>query len=861
MVSASKTESGTQILSARVRKTIQSIKEIVGNHSDADIYVMLKESNMDPNETTQKLLNQDPFREVKRKRDKKKESTGYRGSIETRKPIEQTRQGPKNQSSWDRNNAWRGGSFTRNTSRGAGVSQEFRVVRDNRATQNSSGHSKSASLECTTSANEQAISNVSLKISSKTLTDQKHSDATPRQSMKQLSSQGPNMVHESGPGHARNAHPNGPRRQLSLEEMRPITPNSALQVKVQRPHNSPRNRVAPSNIPAVGLYSSSTDPVHVPPPDSRSSGAVGAIKREVGVVGVRRMPSQDSVTRLSVPSGSFSTLSGKEISASTESFGPSPAISKSDQFSQNSIARPATPNMSGRSFLGNQYNSKPHQQPVGHLKVPQSNMEWKPKSSQKSSLISPSNIGTAATPISPSANNSTISNEVTHLPEKLSHVNISEDQHVIIPQHLRVPEAERSQLTFGSFEQGLGSMKGVMAGFHPVDSVEERKDEPAVSLSLSVPVSSSEDVSGCDEVELLEVQGVSGNDSPASDAASGHPLNGTKESSPQNLDNYRNVGLFQSHGPSYRQEEPQEQQDPSSLATFPGYDSQTYDEPFFRSAMDENVGGQGFSSPQEALSAHATNSAPPSTAAMVQQQPMAQLYPQLHISHYPNFMPYRQLLSPVYVPPMAVPNYSSNPAYPHPPSGSSYLLMQGGSSHLTSGGLKYAASQYKPVPAGGPTGYGNYTNAAGYTMSTPGTVGNATGLEDATRLKYKDSNLYVPNPQADTSELWVQTPRELPSLQSTPYYNLSGQAAPHAAFVPSHAGHNPFNAPTQSTHVPFPGLYHPPQPTAIANPHHLVHQQLPGMGGNVGVGVAAPGPQVGAYQQPQLGHLNWTSNF
>lgn len=100
----------------------------------------------------------------------------------------------------------------------------------------------------------------------------------------------------------------------------------------------------------------------------RSSGAVGAIKREVGVVGVRRMPSQDSVTRLSVPSGSFSNLSGKEISASTESFGPSPAISKSDQFSQNSIARPATPNMSGRSFLGNQYNAKLHQQPVGHLK-------------------------------------------------------------------------------------------------------------------------------------------------------------------------------------------------------------------------------------------------------------------------------------------------------------------------------------------------------------------------------------------------------------------------------------------------------------------------------------------------------------
>ena len=51
-------EGGTQILPARVRKTIQSIKEIVGNHSDADIYVTLRETNMDPNETTQKLLYQ-----------------------------------------------------------------------------------------------------------------------------------------------------------------------------------------------------------------------------------------------------------------------------------------------------------------------------------------------------------------------------------------------------------------------------------------------------------------------------------------------------------------------------------------------------------------------------------------------------------------------------------------------------------------------------------------------------------------------------------------------------------------------------------------------------------------------------------
>ncbi|KAL0415057.1 UNVERIFIED_CONTAM: hypothetical protein Slati_3337600 [Sesamum latifolium] len=60
MVSGSRIEGGAQVLSAGMRRTIQSIKEIVGNHSDADIYVALKETNMDPNETTQKLLNQSP---------------------------------------------------------------------------------------------------------------------------------------------------------------------------------------------------------------------------------------------------------------------------------------------------------------------------------------------------------------------------------------------------------------------------------------------------------------------------------------------------------------------------------------------------------------------------------------------------------------------------------------------------------------------------------------------------------------------------------------------------------------------------------------------------------------------------------
>ncbi|KAK4787338.1 hypothetical protein SAY86_011171 [Trapa natans] len=55
------------------RKIVQSVKEIV-NCSELEIYAALKECNMDPNEAVNRLLTQDPFREVKSKREKKKEN-------------------------------------------------------------------------------------------------------------------------------------------------------------------------------------------------------------------------------------------------------------------------------------------------------------------------------------------------------------------------------------------------------------------------------------------------------------------------------------------------------------------------------------------------------------------------------------------------------------------------------------------------------------------------------------------------------------------------------------------------------------------------------------------------------------------
>lgn len=63
---------GLQSIPSGSQKIVKSLKEIV-NCPEPEIYAMLKECNMDPNEAVNRLLSQDPFHEVKSKREKKKE--------------------------------------------------------------------------------------------------------------------------------------------------------------------------------------------------------------------------------------------------------------------------------------------------------------------------------------------------------------------------------------------------------------------------------------------------------------------------------------------------------------------------------------------------------------------------------------------------------------------------------------------------------------------------------------------------------------------------------------------------------------------------------------------------------------------
>ena len=114
----------------------------------------------------------------------------------------------------------------------------------------------------------------------------------------------------------------------------------------------------------------------------------------------------------------------------------------------------------------------------------QSNMQWKPKSIQKANASSPGVIGTASS--SPHADGSCSSNpaDVPGLSEKLSQINILETKHVIIPQHLRVPESQRTELTFGSFGADFESTKGSTSASQASENAQETSDEPTVRYCL-----------------------------------------------------------------------------------------------------------------------------------------------------------------------------------------------------------------------------------------------------------------------------------------------------------------------------------------------------------------------------------------
>ncbi|CAL1407942.1 unnamed protein product [Linum trigynum] len=225
-----------------VRKTIQNIKEITGNHSDEEIYAMLKECSMDPNETTQKLLLLDPFHEVKRKRDKKKENVNNKEAGDSR---------------------WRSGTQGRG-SRGGRSNYTPRYSSHD----GGSGRAPGPGRENNTS--QPAEKGVG---SSAPASQEKIKDATTPEISVAVVANGPVGV-ASGTA--------SEQGESTTADKTPVVAHGTGDTVVELVPSSSSASVSVTAVSSSTVCFSSSDPVLVPSNDSRLAGTVGTIKREVG---------------------------------------------------------------------------------------------------------------------------------------------------------------------------------------------------------------------------------------------------------------------------------------------------------------------------------------------------------------------------------------------------------------------------------------------------------------------------------------------------------------------------------------------------------------------------------------------------
>ncbi|OMO55115.1 UBA-like protein [Corchorus capsularis] len=871
-----------------VRKTIQNIKEITGNHSEDEIYAMLKECSMDPNETAQKLLLQDPFREVKRKRDRKKESVNNKESAEPR-----WRSGAQGRGS----RGGRGNFSLRPTAHEAGGAKSSGPGRDNGTNQvaeKGSGQSSSTSYDSKTKESTAVASPVPVTANGPTGVVAEASSAPPRNAANQPEENSSVGNNELGRAQSPIGVVNKPTIAFGIGDMsaQPGASSSGCSIST-----------TPASSSAICF--SSSDPVLVPSSDSRLPGTLGTIKREVG-------SNRASTETNAVIPNENKLASATEISSS---FMPGKMPSKSSGVVKNPLSESSQ--ASSTSTHGGSSMSRPSsnysarsQQIIGPQKVG-SNKEWKPKPVSSNAGQGSGNVGASEVPaVSLEANaqaqpvsNAIDSEEATSkLQKKLEDLHLPQRQHVIIPNHIHVPESERTKLSFGSFDASFGVTSNYVGT--------QESDKSSTPLSeTSQDDETAEEQASSNQNALATAEDGDYNDRPQSPAHAPENLSAEGDISnsiPEYNENKQENALLSGGNqypvvhtsPNYSFgimppilgpfENPESQaREVSRLSSFvvqQPFDPATYYAQFYRSTADNDGRVSPFPSPgvatkyngnvavlpqqtsqapQEGGNSLVLTTASPtplvtqaaglmqSSIAVTQQPvPVYRSAAGVHLPHYPpNYIQYAPFYSPFYVPSPAIHQFINNGAFPQQPqAGTVYPSAPA----APTTGVKFSLPQYKPgtntsnsTHIGMPSGYGPYgSSPAGYNPSSAVTTGNSTTIEDLSTSQFKENNVYITGQQSEGSTVWIAPPgRDISSMPASSFYNLPPQ------------GQNVTFAPTQVAPGSFAGIYHPQAVTAAAV--HPLLQQAQTMAGAVDMA----GPAASVYQQTQHSQMNWPSNY
>nr|XP_034599613.1 GBF-interacting protein 1-like isoform X2 [Setaria viridis]TKW09739.1 hypothetical protein SEVIR_6G122000v2 [Setaria viridis] len=798
---------GRVSIPAGVRRTVADIKEIAGGHTDEEVYAMLRECNMDPNETAQRLLLEDTFHEVKRKRDKKKEGS--------KEPSD---------SRWRPALQGRGGK----SGRGNYSSRSLSSSND------SSGRSA-------ISGKENGIIHVMEKGSGSTLTINTNMDVKVSTSMASSSS----------------GFPNGPSQ--SVDPIAVVVTSS----------NAAGDTIKSGSAASADLK----DSVAVPSLDSHGLGDAGA--------GASRQAIGSNKTLVEHKVGRDVPIDNKGSSQQ----------SVSSSFGRSSGSRPSS-----------SYSSR-SQQSCGSQKVIPSK-EWKPKptssaaSQATENVAIPNSVPLAADTITQSSiSNSVGTEDLLKVDKSFNGLQLSDKQHVIIPDHLQVSESEKYGLSFGSFnasfQQTMGSsdpecVKSSLPEYNSSHELNGSDDEPQPVQSdqnSSSPVQDEADhvpqqlpsakLENCapSAMEISFIAPTESDECRDDSAASGVPQSTSVCTAPS----YMTYGLApQSHGNEIAVIDKSESQVQAPIDFSTSYSTQSYqpatdaDErlsPFLAAESAHKYGNipvipaqtgqdhEGNNSPVIASSVSASVATPASgvllTSVAIPQQsvPVFRQPLGVHIPHFPtNYVPYNQYISPFFIPPPTLHPFMSNATFPQPPSTGAMYPAPGSAGILPP--VKYSLPPFKPGPNTGsqasigiPGGYGTYGSSPSvYTNSTNNTTvssGNPAENDDVTSSQFKENSIYIAGLQTEGSALWIPTPgRDISALQANSFFGLPPQGQ-QVTFAPQ-AG-------------PFGGIYHPAHTVAGAAVHPLL-QPSHTMAGAVEI-VGAPSS---VYQHPQA-QMNWGS--
>lgn len=838
------------MIPSSVKKTIENIKEITcQSHSDEEIYAMLKECSMDPNETTQKLLLQDTFHEVKRKRDRRKEYLNKECAESSWKPGVQTRVNRGGQRDYS----------SQNISHDGGRGRNLAGAKENATSQISEKDPSPAPLLKSQDAKSNETTSVARRdtilMTLVSITDVANgpSRVTSLSTSVVLDAhasggRGVNQIKETG--NTRLGTSGGPPVDANRNPTTALGPRDGREIM-----NSSNHGTSLSSAPSSGVHLSSSDLFVVPSQDSCLASALGTIKHEVESKRIHVEPMVDT----SVEDKLFA-VSATEVGSSIEQKMPSNCKGAEKN---NLIESPQTASstLGGSSINRPSSNSNNRPQEIGLPKVA-TGKEWRPKSAssnitQRSSSVAPFDVPRVPieshTTLQPTPNVLASKDVTLELQRKLDKSHISDNQQVIIPSHLHVPEVEKLGFCFGSFDASFGL--DTSCGDAPEseensrlskysEAVEET-DEEQSSSHQNGPVA-AEDT----ERKYLHLSQSSShgpkNFPPSDDEVSFSVLPEYTESKQEVAPGIHQLPLAHTssnYGFGFTPPILSSHLAPLAQQSF---DLTSYYAQFYRPDADGDartlpfnstgaatkyngnaagVSSQISPSPQESgvplvLSTAAPTSIATQASGIMQnsitasQQPLP-VFAQptgVHLPHYPpNYFPYGPYLSPFYVPQPAIHQFLSNSAFPQQPqTGTVYPTPPGAAT-------KYSISQYIQGPNAGnashigmPGNYGTYgLPMPNYASSSATTVDNFMSSEDISP-QFKE-NVNVSSQQGEGSSLWFTTPsQDISTLQAGSFYNLpQGQLA---------------FSPTQPGQGAFTGIFHSVQPVTSATIHPLLQQ-------------------------------------